>query len=335
MVVKMDVSTLDPFRICMDRIRNAQKESKRVRKERWETARGEASRFKLFAVYNESKKVLHLLEQTPKKSDNESHLLRCEFYFATSECQEELMAYAKQQVIEMRQSKTSTDHFKNRRLLQPLPSVHTHPNLITDEFEEMTCKLTDNLNSQGTVYSLIKSVFKDPPDEAVVNQLATILGSQLHLHQYLVTFKQPKHLLPYLIHIFGGSDRTFHLINKALMGDLWSIYRIAKYVGFDLKATVRLLTSVEKTVAAATSCLVTKPCHFHHVEDLVNELLRREWTSADLIELANGRYVQSLKPGEKPNRNPLLTVATSMSENAFLEFYRALHQLNHRYFKSL
>ncbi|KAL5108656.1 hypothetical protein TcWFU_002910 [Taenia crassiceps] len=119
------------------------------------------------------------------------------------------------------------------------------------------------------------------------------------------------------------------------MGDLWSIYRIAKCMALDLKTTVRLLTSIEMTVAAATSCLVTRACHFHHVEDFVNVLLRQEWTATDLIELANGRYVQNLKPGEKPNRNPLLTVATRMSENAFLGFYNALHELNYRYFKSL
>ncbi|VDK22305.1 unnamed protein product [Taenia asiatica] len=154
-------------------------------------------------------------------------------------------------------------------------------------------------------------------------------------HQYLATFKQPKYLLPYLIHLLGGSDRTFHLVDKALMGDLWSIYRIAKCMGSDLKATVRLLTSIEMTVAAATSCLVTRPCHFHYVEDFINVLLRREWTETDLIELANGRYVQNVRAGEKPNRNPLLTVATRMSESGFLGFYKALHELNYRYFKSL
>lgn len=253
----------------------------------------------------------------------------------TMRMRRELMAYAKQQVIEMRQSKTYTDHHKNRRLLRPSLSVHSHRKLTKDEFQAMRDKLIDTLGSEDNAYNLIESALRDPPDEAAVQNLITILGSQVHLHQYLVTFKQPKYLLPYLIYRLGGRDRVFHLIDKALMGDLWSIYRIAKYMGFDLKATVHLLTSVEMTVAAATSCLVTRPCHLHYVEDFINALLRREWTATDLIELANGRYVQNLKPGEKPDRNPLLTVATRMSENAFLGFYKALHELDHRYFKTL
>ncbi|KAL5109438.1 hypothetical protein TcWFU_009322 [Taenia crassiceps] len=303
-IAKVDVSRRDPLLICMDRTGSVEKEeSKRVRKEQLEVLRAEAARFKLSAIYNESKKILRLLEQTPEELETESHLLRY-------------------------QNKT-------RRLLQPSLSMRSYRKLDRDEFLAMRDKLVGTLDSQENAYDLIAGALKAPPDDAAVEKLITILGSQVQLHQYLVTFKQSKHLLPYLIHRLGGSDRAFRLIDKALMGDLWSIYRIAKCMALDLKTTVRLLTSIEMTVAAATSCLVTRACHFHHVEDFVNMLLRQEWTATDLIELANGRYVQNLKPGEKPNRNPLLTVATRMSENAFLGFYNALHELNYRYFKSL
>ncbi|CDI96542.2 hypothetical protein EmuJ_000206200 [Echinococcus multilocularis] len=253
----------------------------------------------------------------------------------TMRLRRELMTHAKQRVIEARQSKSHTEHGRSRRLLRPSPNAPTHSNLTEDEFQGMKNKLIDNLISQDNVYNLIESALQDLPNEAAVQRMATILGSHVHLHQYLVTFKQPKHLLPYVIHVFGGSDKAFQCIDKALMGDLWSIYRIAKCMAFDLKATVRLLTSIERTVGAAASCLTTRPCHFHYVEDFINLLLRREWTEADLVELANGRYEQNLKPGEKPNRNPLLAVATGMSENEFLRFYKALHELDYRYFKSL
>lgn len=50
-----------------------------------ETIRAEVARFKLSAIYNESKKILQLLEQTHEQPETESHLLRCEFPFLTFE----------------------------------------------------------------------------------------------------------------------------------------------------------------------------------------------------------------------------------------------------------
>lgn len=75
------MSTLEPFQICMDRAGSIQMESKRMRKERLEAMQAEAARFELSATYNESKKILRLLEQTPEQPETDSHLLRCEFPF--------------------------------------------------------------------------------------------------------------------------------------------------------------------------------------------------------------------------------------------------------------
>nr|CDS25203.1 hypothetical protein EgrG_000013100 [Echinococcus granulosus] len=67
----------------MDRAKNTPRDSNRVRKEQLEAMRVEAARFKLSAIYNESKKILRLLERIPEQHETESHHLRCEFPSAT------------------------------------------------------------------------------------------------------------------------------------------------------------------------------------------------------------------------------------------------------------
>ena len=245
----------------------------------------------------------------------------------------ELRGLVKQHVEELQHRKLLSEGRFSRRLIRGSLSAPT--TLSREEFVEMWEKLMEELGTQRNFYNLLQGAMKETPDEAAVNKLASILGSHVSLHRFFNTFNQPKFLLPYIIHAFGGSMVAFKCIDKAMLGDVSSIYKIATYVGFDLKVTLRLLMAYERTITAATECLITKPCHFHHVEDFIHFLLKNEWTEADLIDLANGRYVQRFDPGGIPNLNPLLNVATGMSENAFKRFNKALHELNYRYFKSL
>ena len=245
----------------------------------------------------------------------------------------ELRGLFRQQPEEVQHRKILAKGRTSRRLIRA--SLNTPTILPKEEFMEMWEKLITEMGSIKKFYTLMESAMKDPPEETAIRQLAITLGSHFNLHRFIITFKQPKFLLPYIVNAFGGSLKAFNVIDKAMLGDVRSIYKIATYVGLDLKVTLRLLMAYERTVAAATDCLATKPCRFHHVEDYIRFLLKGEWTDADLIELANGRYVQRFDPGGIPNLNPLLTVATGMSENAFVRFNKALHELNYRYFKSL
>ncbi|CDI96543.2 hypothetical protein EmuJ_000013100 [Echinococcus multilocularis] len=67
----------------MDRAKNTPRDSNQVRKEQLEAMRVEAARFKLSAIYNESKKILRLLERIPEQRETESHHLSCELPSAT------------------------------------------------------------------------------------------------------------------------------------------------------------------------------------------------------------------------------------------------------------
>lgn len=207
--------------------------------------------------------------------------------------------------------------------------------LSGEEFSEMHGRLLSAMTSQQSLSKILQGALKDPPSRETFPKLTKILGSRENAKRYLDTLKQPKNLLPYLIRYFGSSEELFNLIDRALAGDLSCIYKISEAVGYNFKLIIHLLWSIKKTMVAATDCLITRPCNFFHVKGFIHLLMQSEWAESDLIDLANGRFIESVMPGEKPSGNPLISVPTIMSEKAFLQFYRALHELNYHFFRSI
>lgn len=247
----------------------------------------------------------------------------------------ELTLYAKQQILEKQNQEADRELRASRHHASRLESRVTR-RLTRVEFDEITLKLVENLGSRSQLYDLAEQVMHDDPEHAEARHtLMAILGSPAQLRQYIMSFKQPESMIAYLSDRLGGIQHAFKFIDRALTADFWSIYKISKTIGHDTKATIRFLRSLEKTVAAAAACLSTKPCHFHHVVHFLELLMKREWSESDLVEVANGRYLEYLKPGQKPNKNPLLTTATKMSEEDFLQFFANLKSCNYKYFLEL
>uniref|UniRef100_A0A5K3F1M3 Reverse transcriptase domain-containing protein n=1 Tax=Mesocestoides corti TaxID=53468 RepID=A0A5K3F1M3_MESCO len=306
----------------------------------------EAKRFKQMASYYESKKMSRLLEEAVERVEGETAKLRhvntmarkrsayrINRKLAMLKLRKELTAYARQQIHENQRKKAREEARMSRRPIRPTKKPVKR--LSDNEFNEMTIKLTEKFGSDQKFYNVMNRVFGDPPDESARKKITSILGSHAQFVQFLNFFKKPSTLLPYLAYIFGGIKRIFRFIDRALLGNLWSIYKIAQAIGFDFKATLKFVLSAEETISAACACLTTKTCNFHYVEGYINLLLKNDWSEADLLELANGRYVETLKPGDKPNRNPLLSVPTKMSEKSFLRFYKALKEFDYKYFQTI
>ncbi|KAM7542480.1 hypothetical protein Aperf_G00000011968 [Anoplocephala perfoliata] len=301
----------------------------------------EAARYRISAVYNESKKMNSLLQEDEEiLRGSETNQLRLKNRFMRKynlrrlrrkllrvRIRKELASLAKQKASSARKSIKS--QFQVR-----LP--FNKPLQLSDgEFSEMHSRVLAETKSQQSLAKLLQGALKDPPLKESTRKLTKILGSQENTESYLNTFKQPRNLLSYLIRYFGSSEELFHLINRALNGNLRCIYKVSEAVGFNFKLIINLLWSIRKTMMAATDCLITRPCNFYHVKDFIQILMQSEWAEPDLIDLANGRYIEGVIPGEKPSENPLLSLPTIMSEKAFLQFYRALHELNYHFLRSL
>ncbi|VDL89259.1 unnamed protein product [Schistocephalus solidus] len=199
--------------------------------------------------------------------------------------------------------------------------------LTTEDMAIMEDKLLNQFGSRNSMYQGIENFLNS--DTAAMEAMAKALGSDERAQQFVGTLKQPKYLLEYLQHKFGGLDRVFSLIDSATVGDFDAIHTMARAVGQDSDAIVKFVAFMEKTAFAAANCLQTKARNFPYVEDYIALLLKRDWSESELKDLANGRYKEELQPGDLPITNPLTTTATTMSEEMLLKFYKALKTTDH------
>ncbi|VDN43906.1 unnamed protein product, partial [Dibothriocephalus latus] len=120
---------------------------------------------------------------------------------------------------------------------------------------------------------------------------------------------------------FGNRSSMFEEVEKFLNFDTEAMEAMAKALGSDERA--------QQFVGTLKQPKYLLEYLKHKCEDYISLLLKRDWSESELKDLANGRFKEELQPGDLPITNPLTTIATGISEELLIKFYKALKTADH------